>query len=175
MIDCPIVGGKCPCHLDDETLMSEVGAFAVVHNEIRRLMARQIPGWEGEIDLPGGGTMIVRRVSPYGQEMVLCGVFLSMDVLLEDPRVTASLGLTPRLGQVARLLANRRTNREIARELGISDCTARRHTEGVLQRLCVDDRFDVRARLLRVARRLLEGEQGTLRSGTTATPTEVEQ
>lgn len=51
--------------------------------------------------------------------------------------------LTPRQAEVALLLANRRTNKEIARELGIARHTARRHTEAVLRKLGVHDRNDV--------------------------------
>jgi DNA-binding CsgD family transcriptional regulator len=60
-------------------------------------------------------------------------------------------GLTPREIEVARLLAERRTNREIAAALGISPHTAERHTERVLAKLGVASRTDVRARLAAAA------------------------
>ena len=50
-------------------------------------------------------------------------------------RVADALGLTPRQGEVAVLLAERRTNREIADALGVSVSTARHHVEHVLGRL----------------------------------------
>ena len=52
-------------------------------------------------------------------------------------------GLTPREAEVAALLVRRRTNREIARELGISPHTARHHVESVLAKLGVHSRRDV--------------------------------
>lgn len=56
-------------------------------------------------------------------------------------------GLTPRQAEVARLLVERRTDREIADTLGISFSTARRHAEAVLAKLGVSSRRDVRRRL----------------------------
>jgi DNA-binding CsgD family transcriptional regulator len=53
-------------------------------------------------------------------------------------------GLTPREAQVARLLAERLTNREIAAALAISEHTAERHTERVLQKMSLRSRGDVR-------------------------------
>lgn len=52
-------------------------------------------------------------------------------------------GLTPREAQVARRLAVRRTNDEIADELEVSEHTARRHTEQVLRKLRICSRRDV--------------------------------
>lgn len=57
-------------------------------------------------------------------------------------------GLSPRQAGVALLLAERKTNTEIAAELGISPHTARRHTEQVLLRLDVRSRREVHARIL---------------------------
>lgn len=56
-------------------------------------------------------------------------------------------GLTPRQAEVAALLAERRSNREIAEALHISSHTARHHTQAVLEALGVDDRLDVAAAL----------------------------
>lgn len=51
--------------------------------------------------------------------------------------------LTERELDVARLIACRRTTKEIAATLGIAWATARRHTEKVLEKLDVDNRYDV--------------------------------
>ncbi|MGH7481916.1 MAG: response regulator transcription factor [Longimicrobiales bacterium] len=51
--------------------------------------------------------------------------------------------LTERELDVARLIACRRTTKEIAATLGIAWATARRHTEQVLAKLGVDSRYDV--------------------------------
>lgn len=51
--------------------------------------------------------------------------------------------LTQREAEVALLLARRRTNQEIARELTVTQYTARRHTEKVLQKLGLKRRTDV--------------------------------
>lgn len=63
---------------------------------------------------------------------------------LPQPRQLCSrFGLTPREAQVARRLAVRRTNAEIAEELHVSGHTVRRHTEQVLRKLRVASRRDV--------------------------------
>lgn len=59
--------------------------------------------------------------------------------------------LTPREVEVARQLALGRTNAEVARALGISIHTVRRHVERVLMRLGVQRRGEVAAKLLGAA------------------------
>lgn len=58
-------------------------------------------------------------------------------------------GLTGRQAQVARLLAQGKSNAEIAAMLAISPHTARRHTESVLMKLGIHSRAEVAATLLR--------------------------
>lgn len=60
-------------------------------------------------------------------------------------------GLTERESEVARLLASRKTNKEIARLLSITPHTSWRHTEHVLQKLGISSRRDVRSVLHGVA------------------------
>ncbi|MFQ5679704.1 MAG: response regulator transcription factor [Gemmatimonadota bacterium] len=55
--------------------------------------------------------------------------------------------LTPREAEVAFLLARRLTNRELAARLGISEHTARHHTERVLLKLDIHSRRQVAAKL----------------------------
>jgi DNA-binding CsgD family transcriptional regulator len=59
----------------------------------------------------------------------------------------ARLGLTRREAQVARLLARRATNREIAEQLGMSPHTVRHHTENVFAKLGVHSRRALGAQL----------------------------
>ena len=61
--------------------------------------------------------------------------------------VLKSFGLTEREMQVARLLLDRHSNKEIAELLDITVFTAGRHTERVLRKLGVASRRDVRAKL----------------------------
>jgi DNA-binding NarL/FixJ family response regulator len=56
--------------------------------------------------------------------------------------------LTNREIQVARLLAERRSNKEIADDLDVTVYTAGRHTERVLKKLGVASRRDVRQKLM---------------------------
>lgn len=55
--------------------------------------------------------------------------------------------LTPRESQVAVALADGESNRQIASRLGVSEHTARRHTERILRKLGVRSRFAVAQRL----------------------------
>lgn len=64
------------------------------------------------------------------------------------PELRRRFGLTPREAQVALLLAQRRSNTEIARDLFVSEYTARRHTEQVIRKLRVAKRTEVRRVLL---------------------------
>jgi DNA-binding CsgD family transcriptional regulator len=67
---------------------------------------------------------------------------------LSDDRLKSWYGLTSREIQVARLLAERQSNREIAEQLNITGYTAGRHTEKVLRKLGVGSRRDVRSKLI---------------------------
>jgi len=60
-------------------------------------------------------------------------------------RLARRFGLSPREAQVAILLAERKSNLEIARALGISPHTSKRHTERVLGKLGVSSRRAVGA------------------------------
>lgn len=57
-------------------------------------------------------------------------------------------GLTPQQARIARLLAARLTNREIAAVMVKAEATIRRHTEGVLRKLGVGHRHQVLDQLL---------------------------
>lgn len=74
-------------------------------------------------------------------------VLVTVDALPPSPAKDA-LGLTPRQREVALLLARGRSNKAIARELGIRPKTARRHTEDVLHRLGIARRSEVAALLV---------------------------
>lgn len=67
--------------------------------------------------------------------------------LLDVDTVRARFGIPQRVAEVAILLAERRSNAEIAARLGISTHTARRHTERVLAALGVASRTQVAAAL----------------------------
>ena len=72
--------------------------------------------------------------------------------LAHDQEVTpvpslALLGLTKREAQIARLLARRASNREIAEHLGISPHTVRHHAENVFSKLDVHSRRAIGTRL----------------------------
>ncbi|HET9425604.1 MAG TPA: helix-turn-helix transcriptional regulator, partial [Gemmatimonadaceae bacterium] len=61
-----------------------------------------------------------------------------------EAALMSRFGLTPQEARVAALLADHRSNRDIADRLGVSTHTARHHTERVLAKLHVHSRYDVR-------------------------------
>ena len=63
--------------------------------------------------------------------------------LLTHQQVTSACGLTLRQAEVALLIAEGRSNPEIAERLGISRFTARNHAEQILARLKVESRWQV--------------------------------
>lgn len=67
--------------------------------------------------------------------------------------IVAACGLSPRQAAVARLMAEGRTNPEIARTLAISRYTARNHAAAVLARLAVSSRGHVAAAIRAAAAR----------------------
>jgi DNA-binding NarL/FixJ family response regulator len=59
--------------------------------------------------------------------------------------------LTPREYQVAMLVASGLSNKEIARELGLSDGTVKLHMHKVIQKLNVKSRYEAMLMILREA------------------------
>lgn len=72
------------------------------------------------------------------------------DLFTDDrwPRLAGRLCLTPRQGQIARLICRGRTNRQIATELRISPDTVRMHLRGLFERLEIHERVGVVVRLV---------------------------
>lgn len=64
--------------------------------------------------------------------------------IMSDAELKYRYGLTGREIEVARLLAERQSNKEIARLLGVTIYTAGRHTERILGKLKVTSRREVR-------------------------------
>lgn len=89
--------------------------------------------------------VIVRGFDRWNRGEVIASL---MQVRLDE--VQASTGLTPREAQVALLMAERFSQREIAAQLGISLSTARRHSEHVLMRLGISRRTEVASAIGRI-------------------------
>jgi DNA-binding NarL/FixJ family response regulator len=64
-----------------------------------------------------------------------------------DDHLMEKFGLTRRETQVARLLSQGRSNQRIARELRISEHTARHHTQRILVKLAVHSRGEAGAKI----------------------------
>jgi len=63
--------------------------------------------------------------------------------LLTPQQIMDACGLTLRQAEVALLIAEGRSNPEIAKQLGISRFTARNHAEQILSRLKLESRWQV--------------------------------
>ena len=81
----------------------------------------------------------VARTEADGPRVVVVSPFLAFN----QEAVAKYFRLTPTQMKVAALIACRRSNAEIARALGISPNTTRRHTEAVMFRMRVASRTDV--------------------------------
>ncbi|HEX8275008.1 MAG TPA: helix-turn-helix transcriptional regulator [Longimicrobiaceae bacterium] len=92
-------------------------------------------GWCVELDRYGLGRLVLMTVQPVDPEIP------------PDDTLRRLLGLTPKEVDVARLLAEGRTNAAIATALCISQHTARHHTEKVMGKLRVRSRAEVGPRL----------------------------
>ena len=70
-----------------------------------------------------------------------------------EMRHEALAALTPRQGDLVRLLAQRRTNRQLAQDLGLAEGTVRKHLENLCRRLGVNSRAEALARVAAAATR----------------------
>ena len=85
-------------------------------------------------------------------------LLVAVEPCLDSPFPTTkelhrAFGLTPTEARVARLLSERKSNREIMAELGMGTHTARRHTEKVLNKLGVHQRAAVRTTMTHLLKR----------------------
>ena len=76
----------------------------------------------------------------------LHGLRTSDQVRLAVPACLGRRGLTRREAQIARLLARRASNREIAEQLDVSPHTVRHHIENIFAKLGVHSRRSIFAR-----------------------------
>jgi DNA-binding CsgD family transcriptional regulator len=122
---------------DDTAVVARDDISARVVREVETAGSRYIV--RGEIlrlDRPGLGPIVLIALERLGSE------------LPPEPVVRQRFGLTKKQASVALLLAQRKSNQEIASELFISPHTARHHTERVLTKLGVHARTDVRQALV---------------------------
>jgi DNA-binding CsgD family transcriptional regulator len=79
-----------------------------------------------------------------GAMVTLCREAIANPPQASEHSLMQRFHLTPREARVALMLAEHRSNRDIAARLGVSVHTARHHTERVLAKLEIHSRYDVR-------------------------------
>lgn len=87
----------------------------------------------------------------FGDEAVMVRTIRTGLALPSAIRLATHFGLTPRQAQVALLVAQGRTNKEVAKELAISAHTVKRHVANLLRKMDVSSRQMVLLKLLRDA------------------------
>jgi DNA-binding CsgD family transcriptional regulator len=100
----------------------------------------------------GGATYRVRGevlVQAATTPVVLVAIERHPDAYPSYRELRATFRLTRAEARVAAMLAQRMSNHEIARELGVTEHTARRHTEKILLKLGIHRRTDVLREMLR--------------------------
>jgi DNA-binding CsgD family transcriptional regulator len=97
-------------------------------------------GWCVELDCYGLGRLVLMTVQPLATDLPC------------DEAIREHFGLTPRQIEVARLLAEGRSNAAIAEALCISPDTARHHTEDVMRKMGVRSRAEVGPKLRSIPR-----------------------
>jgi DNA-binding CsgD family transcriptional regulator len=115
--------------------------FRRLHRELlRRAQATgtPTPEWTDE-----SGSVVFRSADIGGHQVLVVSLAAPLQDLISESELGQILRMSPRKTTVARLLARRRTNPEIADELNISQSTVRRHAEYVFLRLGVNSRRDV--------------------------------
>lgn len=145
--------GASPVYGPDNPL-SMAGRF------VRDLLARQSPDlpWDRTIDADGTSIRLqLESLSVFGNPVLLCLLTVDGSVALSEQELARCFSLTAAQARVARLLAMRRTNREICEALGVTAHTARRHTEAVMLRLGISQRFEVESVVAKRAAELLGG------------------
>lgn len=100
-------------------------------------------------EVPGGTAYLTGLDPAPVNRTLVCCVFNDSREALARGFSTLRSPLSPTQTEVALLLADRLSNREIAERLGSSPHTVRRHTEAVLQRLRVSRRTEVEPALQR--------------------------
>lgn len=134
--------------LDQLVISQQWREYEAVERSVARAALRGFLGQRGGAELsgPGGVYLVSAVVAPaflWPRPCALVSVRRRQSER-DDPKTVAKrYRLTPKEADVARLLVERRTNKEIATALFVSPHTARHHTEMVLRKLGVRSRRDV--------------------------------
>jgi DNA-binding CsgD family transcriptional regulator len=120
--------------------------------EVRRVVCTLLSGQTRSATVWGTAVLLPRR-PPAGVryqraraaavQAAVAPVALHAALLPEVSELIQRFRLTAREAEVAMLLAQRRTNKEIARALAVTTHTAKRHTERVLGKLGINSRRHV--------------------------------
>lgn len=118
----------------------------IANGEFTRLMSLEWPSWRGP-RLPPPLADCIRREQPgpdyHGDEITVCFETANDQTWLRARPKKPADDLSPRMAQVARMSASGLSNKEIARELGISPNTVRNQLNAVYRKLGVATRTEL--------------------------------
>jgi DNA-binding CsgD family transcriptional regulator len=151
--------------IESNDLAMKIGAVAGVDLAVGARLAdgelwSQMSGPRSDLwatSRPALPTKVPRQYVPFEARLLRSSIGPHVLWIREPSQVrvpdAVGLGLTARQAQVALLLVDGLTNRQIARRLGIADGTVRKHLEVVFERLGVNSRAAAVARLQTAAAR----------------------
>lgn len=150
----PRIAASIATDLDDVQIWAEIQRIALaVANITAEGAASSCSATEyagvRNVTVAGTGYIIRAQSIPSGsQSIVVVALERTPAKLPSNEDLQGRFGLTQSEAKVAILLADRKSNREIAAVLGVTQHTARRHTEHVLSKLEIRRRTSVRESLM---------------------------
>ncbi|HYH80137.1 MAG TPA: helix-turn-helix transcriptional regulator [Longimicrobium sp.] len=133
--------------------LDDAGFWMEVQRITQAVLDGEVPSGSRSYEVTAGArrfpTCVAQIPSAAAPIAVVVVVETDGAALPDGQELRRRFGLTEREAEVALLLAERRSNAEIARELAVTRSTVSRHTEKIFRKLGISSRRDVRGVLAR--------------------------